>query len=116
MTIELCQATCDRLAYGYAGLEDAQQCCMCLSLPNFPQTHANAISIVCDSAIRNGAAATSDGLCNMACFGNATEICGGGNRISLYKTINWSLGGCYTDIMSARTLSYLIVKPHLFAM
>jgi hypothetical protein len=40
----------------------------------------------CDTQIRNGAVLAIDPTtCNMACNGNSSEICGGGNRLSLYK-------------------------------
>jgi hypothetical protein len=41
----------------------------------------------CDSTLRNGGGAAFDGNmnCNMNCHGNADEICGGDNRLSLYS-------------------------------
>lgn len=51
----------------------------------------------------------------MACDGNAGETCGGPNRLSLYSSTGsggggtsssgWTSLGCYTDSVSARTLT-----------
>ena len=51
--------------------------------------HVESISntrLGCDNAVRNGGGPASDGSaqCNMACSGNAVEICGGPNRLDLY--------------------------------
>jgi hypothetical protein len=68
----------------------------------------------CDNAIYNsGVLASNQADCNMACAGNPAEICGAGNRLSLYNigTLavyqapkaettaigNWTYRGCYTD-------------------
>lgn len=41
----------------------------------------------CDSRLRAGGAPAPDGNtgCNMACSGNATEMCGGPNRLTLWR-------------------------------
>lgn len=41
----------------------------------------------CDSQLRAGGAPAPDGNtgCNMACSGNATEMCGGPNRLTLWR-------------------------------
>lgn len=48
----------------------------------------------------------------MACNGNKAEICGGANRLNLYSYLGcnstaagWNFKGCYSDSISARTLS-----------
>lgn len=68
VTIEVCQAACRQAGYVLAGVEYGQEC-------------------YCDSMLRNGAAPASDGNagCNMACRGNGGEICGGPNRVNLFK-------------------------------
>ena len=83
----------------------------------------------CGNALQNGGALAPDGntLCDMTCDGNAAEICGGPDRLTLYSYSSggstptstttassptgtgnplpgWSFLGCYTDSVSARTL------------
>ncbi len=67
-TLENCQAACLANNYIYAGLEAGYLC-------------------YCDNAIVAGAKTTSDALCitdGVACFGNATEVCGGYLAMSVY--------------------------------
>jgi glucan 1,3-beta-glucosidase len=71
----------------------------------------------CDDTFRNGGGPAPDGSaqCNMACTGNPGEICGGPNRLDVYQntaiiTTNWTPLGCYTDSISARTLSQRITS------
>lgn len=42
---------------------------------------------VCGNALQNGGGPAPDGSvqCNMNCNGNAAQICGGPNRLSLYR-------------------------------
>jgi len=125
MTNELCQSSCLKNGYTYAGTEYSGEC-------------------YCDTAIRNGGALAPDGntYCNMACNGNAAEICGGGDRLSMYAyvvnsasnsttsssvttsisgtsasasssvvatpTSGWTSMGCYNDSVGIRTLSTAI--------
>lgn len=75
MTIEACTTACSNNGYQYAGVEYANEC-------------------YCDSQIAAGATLATDGRCNMACKGNATEICGGSNGINVYNsTTPISTGG-----------------------
>jgi hypothetical protein len=64
----------------------------------------------------SGSAPTSD--CNMACSGNATEACGGPNRLNLYWSGttgpstnlgvgNWSFSGCYTWVILSYSHLYI---------
>jgi hypothetical protein len=105
LTVQSCVATCAGLGYTIAGLEFSTQC-------------------FCDNDIINGGVvATTQSDCNMACSGNANEICGGPNRMSIYAigpiTIfqpptalttglptNWQYQGCVTDSGASRTLPY----------
>jgi WSC domain len=68
MTVEACLSACKASGYTLAGLEYAGEC-------------------FCDSSIRNdgGPAADGNAQCNMACKGNASETCGGSNRLNLYS-------------------------------
>jgi hypothetical protein len=72
----------------------------------------------CGNALASVATLAADGDCNMACSGNATEVCGGSNRISVYGNggtpppgpftnpgpPGWSLVGCYSDKDVSRAL------------
>ena len=67
MTVELCVAACQEDNFPLAGLEFATQC-------------------FCGTAILGtGAPVSDDEGCNMACQGNATELCGGANRLNVYN-------------------------------
>jgi hypothetical protein len=68
-SVENCINTCVGLGYSVAGLEFGAQC-------------------FCDNNLYNGAAPTAGTNCNMACSGNANELCGAGNYLSVYNTGN----------------------------
>ena len=65
MTVESCVNFCQEKGCGLAGVEFTQEC------------H-------CGAQIVNGGVMVSDGECNMACKGNAGEICGGDARLGVY--------------------------------
>jgi len=68
LTVESCISACIGLDYTVAGIEYGVQC-------------------FCDSMIVNGGAlAANQGDCNMACPGNANEMCGSGNRMDVFNT------------------------------
>jgi hypothetical protein len=96
-TVEACQTTCAGLGYTISGVEYGVQC-------------------FCDNFLYNGAAlATDQTTCNEPCPGNAAEMCGAGNRLSLYSSngtpkvyqppaiqttglpANWVYKGCLQD-------------------
>lgn len=98
MTVESCIQNCITAGYNIAGMEYYTQC-------------------YCDSAVINlGALASSDGQCNTPCGGNTKEMCGGGDRMSIYSnqtnmTVlplpviqntslpgNWEYKGCLTYV------------------
>src|SRR5207248_1364864 len=85
MTVELCTSACQAAGYTIAGVEYAGEC-------------------YCDNVLRNGGGPAPDGStgCNMACNGNAAEICGGANRLSLYTASGSSVT---TTTMSPTTSS-----------
>ncbi|KAK6337153.1 hypothetical protein TWF718_009937 [Orbilia javanica] len=94
MTIAACMARA--AGYNFAGVEYGQEC-----------WYGNTLS---------GSQGESSG-CNMPCPGKASELCGGGNRIQLYKNPSyqppnapnlgaWSAGGCYTDSVESRGLEH----------
>jgi hypothetical protein len=108
MSIESCVNLCASQGYTVAGMEYMYQC-------------------FCDNYIRNGAAlASSDSQCAMACSGNAKEVCGGPDLLSIYSigppevlpipTIqrtnlpgSWKYQGCLQDnVNNERTFPYLL--------
>ncbi|KAG8763976.1 hypothetical protein FRC15_007816 [Serendipita sp. 397] len=67
----------------------------------------------CDNDLQNGATTTTG--CDMLCNGDNTQTCGGGYKLSVYRSSktgpaplqtynNWGYQGCYTDTIAARTL------------
>jgi hypothetical protein len=66
-----CLSLCAQYGYGAGGMEYGEQC--------FCGDQANIAAA--------GAYFTPDSDCNMACTGNASYLCGAGNRISFY---NWT--------------------------
>ncbi|OCL01795.1 WSC-domain-containing protein [Glonium stellatum] len=71
LTVEICLADCQAAGYALAGVEYGQEC------------H-------CGNSFDNGGGPAPDGSigCSMACNGNATEICGGSQRLSMYGYVN----------------------------
>ena len=65
MTVENCINFCDSGGYNYAGLEWFQEC-------------------YCGNIIFNGGAETTASDCSFPCTGDSTQICGAGNRLSMY--------------------------------
>ncbi|KAI4195074.1 MAG: hypothetical protein LQ350_007405 [Teloschistes chrysophthalmus] len=64
MTVEKCAAFCS--GYAYMGVEYMSEC-------------------YCANTLGAGSIPATDNGCSMACTGDAGELCGGGNRINLYK-------------------------------
>ncbi|KAF5325141.1 hypothetical protein D9619_009961 [Psilocybe cf. subviscida] len=64
------------------------------------------IAFYCDNNIEATGVPATDG-CDMECTGDATETCGGPNRLNIFKrTIpaGWTSVGCFTDQAPERTL------------
>ncbi|PVH81496.1 copper radical oxidase [Cadophora sp. DSE1049] len=98
MTDESCIAYCEKAGYIYAGTEYAEEC-------------------YCGNTLASGSGPAPTADCNVACSGNATEPCGGGNRLNLFwngqtgPTTNpgpglWAFSGCYTEGTTGRTLDH----------
>nr|OQO23943.1 hypothetical protein B0A51_11072 [Rachicladosporium sp. CCFEE 5018] len=87
-----CISYCSNKGYVYAGTEYSDEC-------------------YCDNLLAPPATLQPDSDCNMACSGNASEACGGGNRLTVYyankpvpqgPTIapappGWTSYGCWAD-------------------
>lgn len=67
MTVENCISYCGGKDFIYAGLEYYQEC-------------------YCGNYILNGGAETTASDCSFTCTGNSAEICGAGNRLSMYSS------------------------------
>ncbi|CAL1701840.1 unnamed protein product [Somion occarium] len=65
LTVESCIESCSSQNYTLAGVEFSVQC-------------------FCGNTLVNGAVLGQEADCNMGCGGNATEACGGPNRLSVY--------------------------------
>ncbi|KAF8860151.1 hypothetical protein BDZ45DRAFT_688777 [Acephala macrosclerotiorum] len=97
MTDESCISYCEKLGYIYAGTEYAEEC-------------------YCGDSLASGSGPAPASDCSTPCSGNATEACGGGNRLNLYwsgttgPSTNsgpglWSFSGCYTEGTTGRALT-----------
>lgn len=84
MTISACKSACYAGGYQYAGTENGNQCW-------------------CDNSLKQTAAewgpAPDQSSCNKPCTGNASELCGAGARVSIYKVAKpvWLPLGCYEE-------------------
>lgn len=87
MTVENCEAACLAAGYILAGVEYSAEC-------------------YCDSAIRNGGATATDGYaqCTMTCNGNATEQCGGPNRLNIFQYTSPSTSTTVASIVTSTTV------------
>jgi hypothetical protein len=109
-TISHCIAACDAAGFAYAGAEYGAECCGYCSFVNIPDI-TKIICLVCGNEFKNdGAPVVNPSECNMPCDGDSTEVCGAGNRLSVYYNGNitpsgpsalaaykdWTSQGCYT--------------------
>lgn len=98
-TVETCTLWCAARGFNFCGLEYGAECHGDYTLPE------------------NVEAQEED--CSMPCAGNSSQICGNGNRLSVYAADgvgksgpvtnsgfgDWTFRGCYTDSAGERTLS-----------
>ncbi|KFZ11619.1 hypothetical protein V501_04668 [Pseudogymnoascus sp. VKM F-4519 (FW-2642)] len=89
MTPKVCTDACATAGYRLSGIQYGSEC-------------------YCDNAIRNGYALTSLG-CTMPCPGAPSIMCGGSDRINLYRLDKYKDMGCYNDISTSRTLEKQII-------
>ncbi|KAK3673066.1 hypothetical protein LTR78_007177 [Recurvomyces mirabilis] len=66
LTVQLCVDTCGSAGYTLAGVEYSGEC-------------------YCGNSTSTGAVAEDQSACNMPCYGNGSEYCGGANAINLYS-------------------------------
>jgi hypothetical protein len=108
-TVESCINACIAAGYPVAGMEYSSQC-------------------FCDRILHGGATRIDDSKCNMPCAGNANEMCGSQNILSIYNTGeltnveqitsqttdlpgNWEYQGCYTDSIGKHGLIWQSILP-----
>lgn len=112
MTIEICVAYCAGQGFSIAGTQFGTQC-------------------FCDNEIVDGGTQAPESDCSMPCAGDNTEICGNGNRNSVYSNVtgamtvlqppfpqttglpgSWSYVGCLLDNFNQqRVFPYMIEYP-----
>lgn len=88
MTVQNCQAGCQALGYTLAGVEYADEC-------------------YCGDTLENGSGPAPDGnaLCDMPCAGDASETCGGPNRLNLYTYASSATAAPTTTTVTATSLT-----------
>lgn len=107
-TVDTCVATCQGNKFTMAGMEYGTEC-------------------YCSNTLVNGAVTADETTCNMGCGGNATEACGGPNRLSVYTSTGnvtalpvptilnsslpglWQYQGCLREPGGARVLPNQII-------
>ncbi|KAJ7202648.1 glyoxal oxidase N-terminus-domain-containing protein [Mycena pura] len=75
MTLEACTSACFAAGYPFSGAEFADECCTLIS----------PLRAHCGTVINANAGPTPTADCNMDCAGNAQELCGGPNRLTMYN-------------------------------
>ncbi|KAH8903346.1 WSC-domain-containing protein [Coniochaeta sp. PMI_546] len=103
LTIEACAAACT--SYGFFGVEYGRECW-------------------CDDVIEPTAFVSPDpSVCNMACKGDVTEICGGSSTINIYGAASaagttptespYTFTGCFAEPAGARALPQLYASTKM---
>ncbi|OBT55534.1 hypothetical protein VE04_05577 [Pseudogymnoascus sp. 24MN13] len=92
ITPKICSDACAAAGYRLAGLEYGSQC-------------------FCDTAVRNNHALTPSG-CTMPCGRASGIMCGGSDRMNLYRLDKYKDIGCYTNVTTSRTLEKQIIIPN----
>lgn len=107
-TPQSCASLCDGAGYVVSGTEYGAQC-------------------FCGNGITNNGTEAAAGDCNMPCAGDATQVCGAGDRLSVVskgppvailppapaQTVgNWTYQGCYSDnVNQVHVLAQQILFP-----
>jgi len=77
MTLEKCASICS--IYQYFGTEWSSECW-------------------CGNELGSGSVAVPSSECSSVCAGDASEICGGSRRLSLYENLDWAAPGDPTNV------------------
>ena len=86
MTLEKCSEFCGS-SIRYFGVEYGLECKLNHTLPWILNIHILTLKICigyCGDSFNIGSTEVSVSDCNMACAGNGLELCGAGNRLSVY--------------------------------
>lgn len=83
MTYEICTNACAKAGYNISGVEYGGECKLDCMLSKIP---ADDLAGYCDNAPQNNGGPAIDGNagCNMPCAGDASEICGGADRLDVF--------------------------------
>lgn len=95
MTIENCQDACLSLAYTFAGVEYGSECW-------------------CDDELQNDAGPATDGeaKCAMPCNGDSEQMCGGPDRLNLYRyTADLTSSATATATPTATSSPVTVIPP-----
>ena len=91
MTIERCAGNCT--SYQYFGVEYGSEC-------------------YCGNTLGAGSKKAADSDCSMTCPGNNTELCGNGNRLTLYTVAGHdALSSSSSSLLSANPTSTSVTAP-----
>lgn len=95
-----CISACSKAGYTFAGMEYASEC-------------------YCDNVLGANMLKAGETECDMACSGDKTTKCGGGNRLSLFNATalvfttrqaqsnGMSYIGCYSDNLRSRAMTFI---------
>ncbi|KAI4092317.1 MAG: hypothetical protein LQ344_003562 [Seirophora lacunosa] len=94
MSYQSCSTFCN--GFPYFGLEHGSEC-------------------FCGQTLSNPTGPAPESDCSMKCSGDGSQVCGAGNRLTLFKSTSqgpsnpaiagWTYDACYTDSTSARVLT-----------
>lgn len=79
-----CASACEQAGFPYAGLEYGAEC-------------------YCGRSLKCPSAPAAASVCNMACNGNSTEVCGGPNAMNVYHSGNDPIQACGVTSSSTST-------------
>jgi hypothetical protein len=128
-TVENCISTCAGLGFRIAGMEySSVRSAFVIRVTKWedmrfvPYLRFGPTPQECWCSELNPTAVAASTDCDLTCSGNATEICGAGNRLSVYQNLTsappapappagWSYLDCIIDTGTPRTLPYGAALP-----
>jgi len=92
VTVEACIRECFVQSFTIAGLEYAQECCKLITNYDIDAGLIDRGFFFfffeikgCGNEIKSPGAPISQSVCNQACVGNNTEVCGGPDALQIYR-------------------------------